>query len=334
MSRGHHRRSSPKFELDNVSSEGLSYAAAGVDIEAYERALERVKPLIAATHGKEVAVGVGPFAGLYKLPGGGHLAASADGVGTKIKVAIAAGRHRGIGVDIVNHCVNDIATAGARPLFFLDYFATGKLDPEVFAQLVEGMSEACRKAGCALLGGETAEMPGLYALGDYDLAGFIVGLVEPGLQREPVMPGDVLVGLASNGLHTNGYSLARRVFEGQSLNVATVDALLRPHTSYLDDLSRIKWKAAAHVTGGGILGNLPRCLPDGLGARVRKGTWKVPALFTMIQKLGRVSDDEMWGTFNMGLGMILVVDPKNVPEGAMTIGEVVKQTGPDRVDIR
>src|SRR6266571_6494273 len=163
-----------------MSSEGLSYAAAGVDIQAYEQALERVKPLIAATHGKEVAVGVGPFAGLYALPDGSHLASSADGVGTKIKIAIAAGAHRGIGVDIVNHCVNDIATAGARPLFFLDYFATGRLDPDVFTQLVEGMTEACRAADCALLGGETAEMPGVYALGDYDLDGFVVGLVEPG----------------------------------------------------------------------------------------------------------------------------------------------------------
>src|SRR5213595_2257515 len=217
-----------------MSSEGLSYAAAGVDIEAYERALERVKPLIAATHGKEVAVGVGPFAGLYALAGGGHLAASADGVGTKIKVAIAAASHRGIGVDIVNHCVNDIATAGARPLFFLDYFATGRLDPDVFAQLVEGMTAACREAGCALLGGETAEMPGVYALGDYDLAGFIVGLVEPSAQRDAVEPGDVLVGLPSNGLHTNGYSLARKVFEGTPLTKKLADQLLATHTSYLD----------------------------------------------------------------------------------------------------
>src|SRR5713226_6584486 len=166
-----------------MDTESLSYAAAGVDIEAYERVLERVKPLITATHGKDVAVGVGPFAGLYALPDGTHLAASTDGVGTKVKVAIAAGSHRGIGVDIVNHCVNDVATAGARPLFFLDYFATGKLDPAVFEQLIEGMTAACRESGCALLGGETAEMPGLYALGDYDLAGFIVGLVEPGLMR-------------------------------------------------------------------------------------------------------------------------------------------------------
>jgi len=316
-----------------MSGEGLSYAAAGVDIEAYERALERVKPLIAATHGKEVAAGVGPFAGLYALPGGGHLAASADGVGTKIKVAIAAGKHRGIGVDIVNHCVNDIACAGARPLFFLDYFATGKLDPDVFAQLVEGMSEACRKAGCALLGGETAEMPGLYALGDYDLAGFIVGLVDADARREPIVPGDLLVGLASNGLHTNGYSLARKVFEGRSLDPTRVEALLAPHTSYLDDLRRIRWKGAAHITGGGIPGNLPRCLPGGLAAQVDKAAWKPKPIFDEIRRHGRVSDDEMWGTFNMGLGMILVVDAKDVPKGEMIVGEVVRQTGPDRVVI-
>jgi phosphoribosylformylglycinamidine cyclo-ligase len=317
-----------------LSQEGLSYAAAGVDIEAYERALEKVKPLIAATHGKEVAQGVGPFAGLYALPGGGQLAASADGVGTKIKVAIAAGRHRGIGVDIVNHCVNDIATAGARPLFFLDYFATGKLDPEVFAQLIDGMTEACHAAGCALLGGETAEMPGVYALGDYDLAGFIVGLVERGAHREPVKAGDVLLGLASNGLHTNGYSLARKVFEGVPMDGELADQLLASHTSYLAELGRIRWKGAAHITGGGITGNLPRCLPEGLGARLDQETWTRPPIFEKIRVHGRVSDDEMWGTFNMGLGMILAVDPKDVPKGAMVVGEVIQQTGPDRVTVR
>ena len=316
-----------------MSTEGLSYAAAGVDIAAYERALERVKPLIAATHGKEVAAGVGPFAGLYALPGGGKLAASADGVGTKIKVAIAAGRHRGIGIDIVNHCVNDIATAGARPLFFLDYFATGQLDPDVFAQLVDGMSAACQEAGCALLGGETAEMPGVYALGDYDLAGFIVGLVEDMEPRAPIRSGDVLVGLPSSGLHTNGYSLARKVFEGVALDGRLADELLAPHTSYLQDLRAIRWKGAAHITGGGILGNLPRCLPRGLGARLRRGSWETPPIFDRIRKRGRVSDDEMWGTFNMGLGMILVVDPKEVPKGALVVGEMVKQSGPDRVSI-
>jgi phosphoribosylformylglycinamidine cyclo-ligase len=324
-----------------MNNEGLSYAAAGVDIEAYERVLERVKPLIAATHGKNVAVGIGPFAGLYSLPGGGHLAASTDGVGTKIKVAIAAGSHRGIGTDIVNHCVNDIATAGARPLFFLDYFATGKLDPDVFTQIVEGMTGACRAAGCALLGGETAEMPGVYALGDYDLAGFIVGLVEPGPKREQIKAGDVLIGLRSSGLHTNGFSLVRKVFENVPLNEAfdepghtLAHVLLEPHRSYLKDLGRIRWKGAAHITGGGILGNVPRCLPDGLGARLNRAAWEVPPIFEVIRKRGRVADDEMYGTFNMGLGMILVVDPGDVPAGALVVGEVVRQSGPDRVVIR
>ena len=324
-----------------MGAEGLSYAAAGVDIAAYERALERVKPLIAATHGKEVAVGVGPFAGLYSLPGGGQLATSADGVGTKIKVAIAAGLHRGIGIDIVNHCVNDIATAGARPLFFLDYFATGRLDPDVFTQLIEGMTQACQKAGCALLGGETAEMPGMYALGDYDLAGFIVGLVEPGKQREQVKAGDVLVGLPSSGLHTNGYSLVRKVFEDvplgrvyPELGRPLAEVLLEPHRSYLDELGRMPWKGAAHITGGGILGNLPRCLPDHLGARLDRKAWDVQPIFDLIRKRGRVAHDAMYGTFNMGLGMILVVDSGDAPAGATVVGEVVRHTGPDRVVIR
>jgi phosphoribosylformylglycinamidine cyclo-ligase len=326
-----------------MSSEGLSYAAAGVDIEAYQRVLERVKPLIVATHGKEVAIGVGPFAGLYALPGGGQLAASADGVGTKIKVAIAAGSHRGIGQDIVNHCVNDIATAGARPLFFLDYFATGKLDPSVFAQLIDGMTEACRAAGCALLGGETAEMPGVYALGDYDLAGFIVGLVEPGRRPEPfgIRSGDAIVGLPSSGLHTNGYSLVRKVFEDVPLTKVYPelgrplgDELLVPHRSYLPELGAMRWKGAAHITGGGILGNLPRCLPDGLGARLERKAWTEPPIFKLVRKRGRISDDEMLGTFNMGLGMILVVDGADVPPGAQVVGEVVRHTGPDRVVVR
>lgn len=326
-----------------VGAEGLSYAAAGVDIEAYERALERVKPLIAATHGKEVAVGVGPFAGLYALPGGGHLAASADGVGTKIKIAIAAASHRGIGIDIVNHCVNDIATAGARPLFFLDYFATGRLDPEVFTQLIEGMTHACRDAGCALLGGETAEMPGVYALGDYDLAGFIIGLVDAGRNPDParIKAGDVLIGLPSSGLHTNGFSLVRKVFEDvplshvySELGRPLGDVLLEPHRSYLAELGRMRWKGAAHITGSGILGNLPRCLPDRLGARLDRKSWDLPPIFELIRKRGRIADDEMYGTFNMGLGMIVVVDAGEVPSGAAVVGEVVRHSGPDRVVIR
>jgi phosphoribosylformylglycinamidine cyclo-ligase len=326
-----------------MSAEGLSYAAAGVDIEAYERVLERVKPLIAATHGKEVAVGVGPFAGLYALPGGGHLAASADGVGTKIKVAIAAGAHRGIGTDIVNHCVNDIATAGARPLFFLDYFATGRLDPDVFAQLIEGMTAACTKAGCALLGGETAEMPGVYALGDYDLAGFIVGLVEVGRRQDPnaIRAGDVIVGLPSSGLHTNGFSLVRKVFEDVPLSKVYPELgrplgeeLLEPHLSYLEPLRTMRWKGAAHITGGGILGNLPRCLPEGLGARLERKSWVEPPIFGLVRKRGRVSNDEMLGTFNMGLGMVVVMDGSDVPSGAQVVGEVVRHSAPDRVMIR
>jgi len=325
-----------------MSAEGLSYAAAGVDIEAYERALERVKPLIAATHGREGAAGVGPFAGLYSLPDGSHLAASADGVGTKIKLAIAASSHRGIGVDLVNHCVNDIATAGARPLFFLDYFATGRLEPAVFNQLIEGMSEACSAAGCALLGGETAEMPGVYALGDYDLAGFIVGRIEPGRRPDTssISEGDVLVGLPSSGLHTNGFSLVRKVFEDvpltrvfPELGKPLGEVLLEPHRSYLEELNKMRWKGAAHITGGGILGNLPRCLPEGLGARLDRRAWQSPPVFELIRKRGRVSNDEMNGTFNMGLGMVLVCSRDDVTEGAMIVGEVVRQTRPDRVEI-
>jgi phosphoribosylformylglycinamidine cyclo-ligase len=319
--------------------EGLSYAAAGVDIEAYTRMLERVRPLIAATQGPEVATGVGPFAGLYALPGGGHLAASADGVGTKIKVATAYGRHRGIGRDLVNHCVNDIATAGARPLFLLDYFASGKLDEDVFTEVVAGMTEACAENGCALLGGETAEMPGVYALGDYDLAGFVVGFVEPDAAREPVAAGDVLVGLPSSGLHTNGFSLARRVFEDVPLNTLFPelgrplgDELLEPHRSYLRDLARLPWRGAAHITGGGLLGNVARMLPDGLAAELDRSSWEAPPIFRLIAERGRVSDDEMLGTFNMGLGMVLAAS-EPLP-GLPVVGRVVEQAGPHRVIVR
>jgi len=208
---------------------------------------------------------------------------------------------------------------------------------------VEGMTGACRAAGCALLGGETAEMPGVYALGDYDLAGFIVGLVENGTQRSAagIRAGDALVGLPSSGLHTNGYSLVRRVFEDVPLSRVFPelgrplgDVLLEPHRSYLDDLRGTRWKGAAHITGGGVLGNLPRCLPDGLGARLDRRAWDAPRIFEVIRKRGRIADDEMFGTFNMGLGMVLVVDRDEVPDGAPVVGEVITQTGPDRVEIR
>jgi phosphoribosylformylglycinamidine cyclo-ligase len=304
-----------------LTQEGLSYAAAGVDIAAYERALERVKPLLAATAGPEVAAGVGPFAGLYRLAGGGYLAASADGVGTKIKVAIALGSHRGIGIDLVNHCVNDIATTRAKPLFMLDYFACGSLQEEVFNEVLSGMAEACTEAGCALLGGETAEMPGMYALGDYDLAGFIVGLVaeDDVPDVEAVRAGDVLVGLPSSGPHTNGFSLVRKVFHEYP------PALLEPHRSYQKELAALRWKSAAHITGGGIPGNLTRALPRGLDYRLERGAWQVPAIFREIQERGRVSDEEMFGTFNMGIGMIVVMDRALVPSGSLVVGEVVAE---------
>jgi phosphoribosylformylglycinamidine cyclo-ligase len=320
-----------------TQKEGLSYAAAGVDVAAYTGMLERVKPLIAATHGAEVADGVGPFAGLYQLPGGaGFLAASADGVGTKIKVAIACGLHRGIGHDLVNHCVNDIATAGARPLFLLDYFAAGKLDATVYEQVVTGLAEACSSNGCALLGGETAEMPGVYALGDYDLAGFVVGLVDPEWRPQPVQAGDLLVGLPSSGLHTNGFSLVRKVFEDVPLDHVFPDLgrslgeeLLEPHRSYLAELRTLPWKAAAHITGGGLLDNLPRALPPGLAAELDRRAWQPPEIFRLVARRGAVDEDEMFGTFNMGLGMVLVTSEPL--EGFPVVGRVVEQDGARRV---
>jgi phosphoribosylformylglycinamidine cyclo-ligase len=319
--------------------EGLSYAAAGVDIAAYERMLNRVRPLISATHGPEVMTGVGPFASVYRLANGSCLAATTDSVGTKVKVAIACGRHRGIGHDLVNHCVNDLATAGAAPLFFLDYFASGRLDEAVFDEVMTGLTEACRENGCALLGGETAEMPGVYALGDYDLVGFAIGLVEPEVKRDPVLTGDLLVGLPATGLHTNGFSLARKVFEDVPLDHVFPDlgrplgeVLLEPHRSYLGDLQTLRWKAAAHITGGGLLGNVPRALPEGLAAELDRSAWPVPPIFELIARLGHVASDEMLGTFNMGVGMVLVTDQP--PPGLPVIGRVLEQAGSHRIRVR
>ena len=330
------------------TGEGLSYASAGVNIDAYQRMLARVRPLIEATHGRGVATGIGLFAGLYELPGGGHLAASADGVGTKVKVAIAAGSHRGIGHDLVNHCLNDIATAGATPLFLLDYFACGQLREEVFVDVVTGLTEACQAAGCALLGGETAEMPGVYGLGDYDLAGFIVGSVPAGglPDAAQVREGDVLVGLPSAGIHTNGYSLVRQVFDGvrldevlPELGAPLGEVLLAPHRSYLRELAQLRplWKTAAHITGGGLIENIPRALPPGTAARLRGEAWSVPPIFRVIQERGRVAPEEMQGTFNLGLGMVLVMSPENAARvsgtEAFVVGEVVAQNGPRRVTV-
>jgi len=341
----------------------LRYIDAGVDIDAGNRAVQLIKKSVASTHTAGVLQGIGQFAGGFALPGGLQqpvLVSSTDSVGTKVKVAIAIGRHRGIGIDLVNHCVNDIATAGADPLFFLDYFATGKLKPELLAEVVDGAAEACRDAGCALVGGETAEMPGVYALGDYDIAGFIVGLVERDrlIDGTRAKAGDVLVGLPSNGLHTNGYSLVRYLFKEEryqdqvpELGRSLADELLEPHRSYLAAIRAARAaadvKGIAHITGGGLIENVPRCLPEGLAAELDTSRWEVPPIFKLVQSKG-VSDEEMWRTFNMGIGLVLVVAEGDV-EGvlaavgagsangaapkppAAVVGRVVEATGKQRV---
>ena len=311
----------------------MDYREAGVDITAADAAKARIKALAKATFNPQVMTEIGSFGGMFRPDLSRYrepvLVASTDGVGTKIKVAIAAGVHDTVGYDLVAHCVNDILVQGALPLFFLDYVALGRMDPVKVEKIVAGFSRACAEFGCPLIGGETAEMPGTYAEDDYDLAGFIVGVVD----REKALPrgvreGDVLVGLPSLGLHTNGYSLARKVLldamglgvhqEVPELGTTVGAALLAPHRSYLAALEplleRDKVRALVHITGGGFGGNIPRVLPDGLGARVRKGSWDVPALFRLIQKGGQVSDEEMYRTFNMGIGMIVVVSPGDLHE--------------------
>ena len=304
--------------------EPLTYGDSGVSIDAADDAKHRIKRLVESTYTKGVVGKFGGFGGMFRMPSEAKkpiLVSSADGVGTKIKVAIEANRHDTIGHDLVNHCVNDILVQGAIPLFFLDYLATGRLSPAIAEQVVSGMARACAENGCALLGGETAEMPGFYADGEYDLAGFIVGAVERSrvINGRTIVPGDVLIGLPSTGLHTNGYSLARRiVFERLGLEVDSLlpglgvtvgDALLATHRSYLGVLrpviDRQLAKGLAHITGGGITENLPRILPDGVCAEIRRGAWDVPALFTLLQDAGGVADDEMYRAFNMGIGMIV-----------------------------
>ena len=311
----------------------MDYREAGVDISAADAAKARIKHLAKATFNASVLTEIGSFGGMFRPDLSRYrepvLVASTDGVGTKIKVAILAGVHDTVGYDLVAHCVNDILVQGAAPLFFLDYVALGKMDPVKVEQIVSGFSRACSEFGCPLIGGETAEMPGTYAEDDYDLAGFIVGVVE----KETALPrgvreGDVLLGLPSAGLHTNGYSLARKVLlealghrvdtHLPELGTTIGRALLAPHRSYLAALEplleRDKVRALAHITGGGFPGNIPRVLPEGLGARLRRGSWDVPPLFRLIQKGGGVSDEEMERTFNMGIGMIAVVSPSDLHE--------------------
>jgi phosphoribosylformylglycinamidine cyclo-ligase len=309
-----------------------AYRKAGVDLEAQDRALAGIGGLVKSTFTENVLSGLGAFGGLFALPASARdpvLVASADGVGTKLSVARMAGDFSTVGADLVNHCVNDILVQGATPLFFLDYVGAGKLDGEAMSSLVGGVADACIANRCALLGGETAEMPGFYQPGDYELVGFIVGVVERDriLDGSAVCAGDALIGLASAGLHTNGFSLARRAFfdlAGLDLlsrllpgSERTVrDALLAPHLSYLSVLEPLlgdpRLHALAHITGGGLTDNLPRVLPPGLGAVVETDRWNVPEDFLAIQRLADVGAEEMYRVFNMGVGMVLVVDPKGV----------------------
>jgi phosphoribosylformylglycinamidine cyclo-ligase len=306
--------------------EGLSYRAAGVDIEAADDAKTRIGKLVESTRTAGCIGAFGSFGGMFRAPteGAPVLVASADGVGTKIKVAIEAGRHDTVGHCLVNHCVNDILAQGATPLFFLDYVAFGALVPAVVEGVVAGVAAGCRENGCALIGGETAEMPGLYTPPDYDLAGFIVGTVQEGatLGAGRVRDGDVLVGFESSGLHTNGYSLARRIVrERMRLTVhdpfpgeggATVaDVLLRVHRSYLAAVRPVLGRvhALAHITGGGLPGNLTRALPPTLDAFVDTGSWEIPNTFRVLEDAGGVARDEMYRAFNMGVGMVVVADP-------------------------
>ena len=309
-----------------------TYREAGVDRGRAEAAKARIAQLVRSTAQGAAAESFGRFGGLFAWPEGGDriLVASADGVGTKLKVAAAANRHDTVGQDLVNHCVNDILCEGARPLFFLDYIGAGALDAEVIEAVVSGIARACRENDCALIGGETAEMPGLYPADEYDLVGFIVGAVprEQRLDPSRVKPGDALLGLPSRGLHTNGYTLARSiVFETMGLAVddpfpeadrSVADVLLAIHRSYYrplyPEIEAGRIHALAHITGGGLPGNLARALPPDADAVVRPGSWEVPAVFRVLQRAGDVSDDEMFATFNMGVGMVAAVDASAAEE--------------------
>jgi len=329
---------------------GITYKQTGVDIEAGERTVHRIKSLVKSTYNERVLSDLGLFGGFFdaKFPDYEHpvLVSSTDGVGTKLKIAFLLNKHNTIGQCLVNHCVNDILTAGARPLFFLDYFATGKLDEDVAYEVISGLVTACKENDCALIGGETAEMPSFYDEGEYDISGTIVGVVDKSkiINGSKIRAGDILVGLASNGLHTNGYSLARQVLLSkynldqyiEELGCPLGEELLKVHRSYYRSVFPIIEKGLingiSHITGGGILGNTIRIIPKGLDLRIDWGSWEVPSIFRLIQRLGDISDDEMRRVFNLGIGLILVVAKDNLEavltdlegkENYYVIGEIV-----------
>ncbi len=331
-----------------------TYAAAGVDIDIAARVKELIGKHARSTLRPEVLSGVGFFGGLFEFKGYQQpvLVSSVDGVGTKLKIACTLAKHDTIGFDIVNHCVNDILTCGAEPLFFLDYIAMGKLVPEQVGAIAQGLAGACREVGCALIGGETAEMPGLYTGEDYDLAGFIIGVVEKEkiVMGKTITVGDTIIGLPSSGLHTNGYSLVRQIFGVDQSVLHTYypelgrtlgEELLEPHRCYYHQLKPLLpgIKGMAHITGGGLVGNVPRILPQGMAVQLRRGTWMIPPIFQLIQQRGNVDQNEMFRVFNMGIGMVVVCSPddadqltKALPE-AHIVGKVMEQRGEARVII-
>ena len=330
-----------------TESGALSYAQAGVDIEAGNTLVERIKPIVKGTFRPGVMAGLGGFGALFELPLDRYrepvLVSGTDGVGTKLKLAVQLARHDSIGIDLVAMCVNDIIVAGAEPLFFLDYYATGKLDLDVATDVVKGIARGCQLAGCALTGGETAEMPGMYSEGDYDLAGFAVGIVEKSriLQPDQVQVGDVLLGLASSGPHSNGYSLIRKVLEVSNAPLAEPlgdknlgDALIAPTRIYVKSLLAVleqtEVHALAHITGGGLTENLPRVLPKNSCAQIDRGSWQLPAVFEWLQSVGNIADSEMLRTFNCGIGMVVCV-PAATAETATSLlraqGETVYRIG-------
>lgn len=335
----------------------ISYSDAGVSIDNANLAVSKIRQFAKSTFNERTLTEIGSFGGMFSgaFPGMVEpiLVASADGVGTKLKIAFDTGVHETIGQDLVNHCVNDILVQGARPLFFLDYFATGKLSPEVTASVVEGISIACKENGCVLLGGETAEMPGFYSDGEYDLAGFIVGVVDKPkvINGATISKGDVVLGIPSNGLQTNGYSLARKLFFEvggfkvdsfiEELGCTVSEALLAKHTSFLKPLDPLldsgKIKGLAHITGGGFLENIPRILPAGVSVEIRRGTWKELPVFGLMQRLGDVADSEMFRTFNMGIGMVVVCSSDDKTrflssiDGSVEIGSIIEGSGDVKV---